>query len=55
LYESSQQAMDAGALGLGDMTLESSYVKLLKILASARETREIKRMMVEDWAGEITT
>jgi L-asparaginase len=54
IYESSQKAMEAGAVGLHDMTLESSYVKLLKILASTQETAEIKRMMIENWAGEIT-
>ncbi len=53
LYESGQKALEAGAVGLGDMTIESAYVKLLKILNITDIPGEIVSLMNENWAGEI--
>lgn len=55
IYESSRQALEAGAVGLKDMTIESSYVKILKILAQTSESSTIKKLLLDNWAGEITS
>ncbi|MGD9900214.1 MAG: asparaginase [Calditrichaceae bacterium] len=53
LYESGQKALEAGAVGLADMTIESAYIKLLKILNITDIPGEIVSLMNENWAGEI--
>ena len=52
LYESGQKALQAGALSMGKMTMESGYVKLQKILTMTSERGEIIEMFKQDWAGE---
>lgn len=53
LYECGQNAIKAGAVGLGDMTFESAYVKLLKILKLTTDREEIHEKFNQNWAGEI--
>lgn len=53
LYECGQQAQQAGAYSLLDMTLEAAWVKLSKILHLTSQSEEIVRMFYQNWAGEI--
>jgi len=54
IYESGEKAIMAGAIGLKDMTLEASYVKLLKIFSMTSERSEIESLIYQNWAGEIS-
>jgi len=53
LYECGQQALQAGAHSLKEMTLEAAYVKLSKILYGTQDRQEIVRAFYDNWAGEI--
>ncbi len=53
LYECGQQALEAGAHSLKDMTLEAAWVKLSKILYRTDNGHEIVHEFYKDWAGEI--
>jgi len=52
-YASAKQAGDAGAYGIGAMTVEAAYVKLQKISALTQDTTETLQKFNEDWAGEL--
>jgi len=52
LYECGHKARHAGAVSIGDMTIESAYVKLQKILAFTKGRKEILEKFQENWAGE---
>jgi len=54
IYESGEKAAGAGAIGLKDITLEASYVKLLKILSITSNRDSIESLILENWAGEIS-
>ncbi len=54
IYQSGRNAMEAGAIGLKDMTIEASYVKLLKLLALTGDKQYIETEMQTNWAGEIS-
>lgn len=53
LYECGQNALQAGATGLRDMTLEAAYVKLMKILTLTDQRKKIIEKFKQNWAGEI--
>ena len=52
LYASAKSALEAGAHGIGEMTVEAAYVKLQKILAQTQDKQEILQKFSENWAGE---
>ena len=52
-YASAKQAGEAGAHGIGAMTVEAAYVKLQKISALTQDKTEILQKFNEDWAGEL--
>lgn len=52
LYASAKSALEAGAHGIGEMTVEAAYVKLQKILALTLDKTEIFNKFYENWAGE---
>ena len=54
LYSCGQQAEQAGALSLGDMTIEASLVKLMILLANFEDLEKVKKYMMVSLAGEIT-
>jgi L-asparaginase len=53
LYDSGQRAEKSGATGLGNMTIESAYVKLQKILVNTQDKQGIIEKLKQNWAGEI--
>ncbi len=54
LYSCGQQAEQAGALSLGDMTIEAALVKLMILLANFEDLEKVKKYMMVSLAGEIT-
>jgi len=54
LYETGKQALDAGAVGMNDMTLESSIVKLMILQGNLKERGKIISMLQRSLAGEMT-
>jgi len=52
-YKCGQRAMQAGAHGIGQMTIEAAYVKLQKILALTSDRQTIYNKFYQDWAGEL--
>ena len=54
LYETGKQALDAGAVGMNDMTLESSIVKLMILQGNFKERDKIIGMLQRSLAGEMT-
>lgn len=55
LYDVGLQALRAGAIPGGDMTVEAAYAKLTWILAQTRSPKTIKRMFLTNIAGEVTS
>ena len=53
LYESGKEAKDLGAIGLGKMTIEAAYVKLMRIFHQTTERQNVIRSFNTSWAGEI--
>lgn len=53
VYESGIKAMQAGAVGCKDMTLEATIVKIMKALAQTKKAGKIKEIFLESIAGEI--
>lgn len=53
LYECGKQALQAGARGIGKMTIEAAYVKLQKILTLTSDPHTIYDKFFQNWAGEI--
>lgn len=54
LYDVGLQALRAGALAGGDMTVEAAYAKLTWILAQTRKPAAVKRLFESNIAGEVT-
>lgn len=52
-YKCGQRALQAGARGIGNMTLESAYVKLQKILSLTGDRQTVYEKFYQDWAGEL--
>lgn len=53
LYESGKQAGKFGAIGLGNITIEAAYVKLMRIFNQATEPEKVVELLNTNWAGEI--
>lgn len=54
LYDVGLQALRAGAIPGGDMTVEAAYAKLMWILSQAKSHDEVKRLFSKNIAGEVT-
>lgn len=55
VYETGRNMMNAGVIGhLSDWTPEAAFVKMMFVLAHAKNAGEIKAMMERNLAGEIT-
>jgi L-asparaginase len=54
LYEGGQQALDAGAIPGGDMTVEAALAKLSVLLGRGVTLADVRAAFREDWAGERT-
>ncbi len=54
IYESGQKALEAGAIGCADMTIEASVVKIMKALAKKKSTQDVVNYFLTDLAGEIS-
>jgi len=53
-YAGGRLAMDAGAVGIADMTVEAASVKLMYLLATCRNPADIKSRLCVPIAGEVT-
>jgi len=54
-YENGVQLLKAGAIGAGDMTTETTVVKLMHLLAlEGDNVAQLRRLLLQDIAGEIT-
>jgi L-asparaginase len=53
-YAGGRLARECGAIGTGDMTLEAAAVKLMYLLGTVEDPREIKRRLMVPIAGELT-
>ncbi len=53
LYLCGRKARDAGAIPLGDMTLETAIVKLMILQGNETDQREVENLMCRSLAGEI--
>ena len=54
LYDCGRKAMEAGAISLQDMTLESALVKLMLLNGNFKNRVQINKMMHMPLAGEVT-
>ena len=54
LYEIGKQALDAGATGLSDMTLEASIVKLMLLQGNFDDPDKIRSLVQVSLAGELS-
>jgi len=54
-YETSSQLKKMGVIGGGDMTFESAITKLMFLMGQHSDSSKIKKMLVKDLRGEITT
>ncbi len=54
-YEAGRRARDAGAVGIGDMTIEAAAVKLMYLLGTHGDPEIVRRKMAVPLAGEIST
>lgn len=55
LYQVGVQALEAGAIPGGDMTLEAAATKLMWILAYTKDMKKIRQLFSTNVAGEVTT
>ena len=53
LYKSGKQAKELGAIGLGKMTIEAAYVKLMRIFHQTNDHKKVIELLHSNWAGEI--
>nr|HQU73224.1 asparaginase [Calditrichia bacterium] len=55
-YQSGMLAMQAGAVGAGDMTTETTLVKLMHLLGNfPGKPESIRELLIVPLAGEIST
>jgi len=52
LYESGKKALEAGAIGCGDMTVETSIIKIMKALYLYNDSQKVKNFFKTPMAGE---
>jgi L-asparaginase len=53
-YVGGRKAKDAGAIGIGDMTLEAATVKLMYLFGTIDSPDEVRKAMAESIAGELS-
>ncbi len=53
-YVGGRLAMEAGAMGTGDMTVEAAAVKLMFLLATRADPAEVRALLTVPIAGEVT-
>ena len=53
LYESGKEAKELGAIGLGKITIEAAYVKLMRIFNQTTDPYKVVESLNTNWAGEI--
>ena len=53
VYATGRELLRAGVLYAGDLAPETAYVKMLWALARAETPEEVRRLLLEDRAGEI--
>jgi len=53
LYESGKEAKELGAIGLGKITIEAAYVKLMRIFNQTTNPEKVITSLNTSWAGEI--
>jgi len=53
-YEVGRRALEAGVIPAGDMTKEATLVKLMWALGHSREVAEVRKIMEENIAGELS-
>ena len=54
LYTCGRKAESAGAMSLGDMTVEAALVKLMLLSANFKDQKKIETLMRRSLAGEIS-
>lgn len=54
LYAGGRLAADAGAVGIGDMTVEAASVKLMYLLGTYGSAAEVRARLLEPIAGEVS-
>jgi len=55
VYSTGRDMIAAGAVPLGDMLTETAYVKLMWSLGQTSDHDEVRKLMLSDIAGELTT
>lgn len=55
VYSTGRDMIAAGAVPLGDMLPETAYVKLMWAMGQSKDPEEVKRLMLTNIAGEMTT
>jgi L-asparaginase len=53
-YETSQQLLEAGVIGCGDMTTEATVCKLMFLLANEPNIKKAKKLLTTSMCGEIS-
>jgi len=53
-YQTSAPLVEAGAVGALDMTTEAAYAKLVVLLSEGRAVEEVRALMGQDLAGEMS-
>jgi len=54
VYSTGRKLLKAGVIPCEDMLPETAYVKLMWVLGHAQSLEEVKKMMLTNYAGEIT-
>jgi glutamyl-tRNA(Gln) amidotransferase subunit D len=54
VYATGRHLLELGVIPGGDMLPETAYVKLMHLLGQTKQPEEIKRLMQQDLAGEIS-
>lgn len=55
VYSTGRDMLAAGAIPLGDMLPETAYVKLMWAMGQTEDTAEVKKIMLTNIAGEMST
>lgn len=55
IYSTGRDMLSAGAVPLGDMLPETAYVKLMWAMGQSEDPAEVRKLMLTNIAGELTT